>query len=218
MQGTLHHFIARFGLWPQSPAKRRAWNRTCFSWHQVALGAACAFAWIEDWPRAGVMAGASTALLVLGLVLARRTVREQLPATNHDADASSVGRDRSRDADDVQRLSLRSKVIPGGIWNQQFVDVAQSIGADYVGIFGSVAAGTDDRHSDIDVLVIGDVGTLQAQIFFSRLNRTLRTNIQVMAARKEWIENEVDQGSVFWRTVYDSPRIDLAGRWELKDL
>lgn len=118
----------------------------------------------------------------------------------------------------MQCLSLRSKVIPGGAWHQQFVDVAQSIGADYVGIFGSVAAGTDNRHSDIDVLVIGNVGTLQAQILFSPLNRKLKANIQVMAARKEWIENEVKHGSVFWRTVYDSPRIDLAGTWELKGL
>lgn len=88
MQGSLHHFIARFGLWPQSPAERRAWNRACFSWHQVALGAACAFAWIEDWPRAGVMGGASAALLVLGLVLARRVVRERRPATDRDGGAS----------------------------------------------------------------------------------------------------------------------------------
>jgi predicted nucleotidyltransferase len=215
MQGSLYHFIARFGLWPQSPAKRRAWNRTCFSWHQVALGAACAFTWIEDWPRAGVMGGVSAALLVLGLVLARRIVREQQPVTDRAVDPSTVGRDRSRDADDVPSSSLRSAVSPGGAWHQQFVDVAQSIGADYVGIFGSVAAGTDDRHSDIDVLVIGDVGTLQAQIFFSRLNLTLGTNIQVMAARKEWIENEVDQGSVFWRTVHDCPRIDLYGTWQM---
>jgi predicted nucleotidyltransferase len=91
--------------------------------------------------------------------------------------------------------------------------VADGIEAVYVGVFGSVAAGTDDAHSDIDILVVGNISAVAAQAAFKVVGRKHRKIVNVVAVTPTELASRVADGDAFWTSVAEGKRIDLKGSW-----
>ncbi len=58
--------------------------------------------------------------------------------------------------------------------------VADRIDAAYVGVYGSVASGTDDADSDIDVLVVGNLSVVAAQTALKSVGRKHHKTVNVV--------------------------------------
>jgi hypothetical protein len=92
--------------------------------------------------------------------------------------------------------------------------VAAGLDASYVGVFGSVASGTDDADSDLDILVVGDVTAVSSQAAFKTAGRKHRRIVNTIAVTKSEFANRLTEGGAFWTSVAKGKRIDLKGRFE----
>jgi predicted nucleotidyltransferase len=108
---------------------------------------------------------------------------------------------------------LRQLVACAGSLMVDLRAVADGIKAAYVGVFGSVAAGTDDAHSDIDVLIVGDLSVVAAQAAFKAVARKHRKTINVVVVRASELARKLKDGGAFWSSVIEGKRIDLRGAW-----
>jgi len=91
--------------------------------------------------------------------------------------------------------------------------VADGIHAAYIGVYGSVAAGTDDANSDIDVLIVGDLGLIAAQTAFKPIGRKHRKTVNVVAVTASELAQRLRDGGAFWTSIADGKKIDLKGAW-----
>ncbi len=110
--------------------------------------------------------------------------------------------------------SLRQLVASAGSLMTDLRVTADSVVADYVCVFGSYAAGSDDANSDIDVLVVGDLSAVAAQAAFKPVGRKHRKTINVVAVPAEGFADRVSEGGAFWNSVSTGKRIDLKGQWD----
>ncbi|WP_428634020.1 nucleotidyltransferase domain-containing protein [Sedimenticola sp.] len=106
-----------------------------------------------------------------------------------------------------------------GVVNKTFgmADVVKSVltpladSIEWSFIFGSVASGTERVGSDIDLLVVGDVGfaDLAGALYSSQgsLGREINPKIY---RREEWIQMLTDKDA-FVREILAKPRIDILG-------
>jgi DNA-binding transcriptional ArsR family regulator len=108
---------------------------------------------------------------------------------------------------------LRELVAAAGAFMGDLRAAAQALEALYVGIFGSVAQGTDDAHSDVDVLVVGPASSVQAQAAFKAVGRKYRRTINTIAVTREQLTEHLGEGGAFWSAVASNPRIDIQGDW-----
>jgi len=108
---------------------------------------------------------------------------------------------------------LRQLVIRAGALMNELRAVAASLDAEYVGVYGSVAAGTDDADSDVDVLVVGELGVVAAQTAFKAVGRKHGKSVNVVAVSAATLSDCLRGDSAFWASVANSPRIDLKGAW-----
>ena len=92
-------------------------------------------------------------------------------------------------------------------------NVASGIDAAYVAVFGSMASGTDDAHSDIDVLVVGDLSGLAAQTAFKAAGRKHRKTVNAVAVTASELVQKLREGGAFWTSIADGKKIDLKGVW-----
>ena len=90
---------------------------------------------------------------------------------------------------------------------------ADGIEAAYIGVFGSVAAGTDDAHSDIDVLIVGNLSTVAAQAAFKAVARRHRKAVNVVVVKASLLVHKLREGGAFWASIAEGKRIDLKGAW-----
>ncbi len=91
--------------------------------------------------------------------------------------------------------------------------VASGIDAAYVAVYGSVAAGTDDVNSDIDILVVGDLSGVAAQTAFKAAARKHRKTVNVVALTASEFVQKLRDGGVFWTSIAQGKTIDLKGTW-----
>ncbi len=91
--------------------------------------------------------------------------------------------------------------------------VAGGIDAAYVGVYGSMAAGTDDVDSDIDVLVVGDLSGVAAQAAFKAAGRKHRKTVNVVAVTASDLAQKLQGGAAFWASIDEGQKIDLKGAW-----
>ena len=108
---------------------------------------------------------------------------------------------------------LRQLVACAGSMMVDLRSVASGIEAAYVGVFGSMAAGTDDANSDIDVLVVGDLSGLAAQTAFKAAGRKHRKTVNVVAVTPAELVQKLREGSAFWNSIAEGQKIDLKGAW-----
>ena len=91
--------------------------------------------------------------------------------------------------------------------------MADGIEAACIGVFGSVDAGTDDAHSDIDVFVVGNISAVAAQAAFKAVGRKYRKTVNVVAVKPKELASRVTEGGAFWTSIAQGKRIDLKGSW-----
>lgn len=106
---------------------------------------------------------------------------------------------------------LRQLFLVSGELMEDLKAVARMLDAEYVAIFGSVAKGTDRPDSDIDVLVVGPLTTLDAQAAFKPVSRKHKRQVNALAISLEKLSSEAQDGSPFWEDVFANKLITLAG-------
>jgi predicted nucleotidyltransferase len=92
--------------------------------------------------------------------------------------------------------------------------VAHGLDAAYIGVYGSVAAGTDDTLSDVDVLVVGELSSVVAQTAFKAAGRKHRKTVNVLAVTPADFARNITDGAALWKSISDGARIDLKGTWD----
>jgi uncharacterized protein len=108
---------------------------------------------------------------------------------------------------------LRQLVACAGALMVDLRAAAQSINAAYVGVYGSVAAGTEDAQSDIDVLVVGRLSAVTAQAHFKAVGRQHHKTINVVVVTAAELARKLREGGAFWASIVNGKRIDLKGAW-----
>lgn len=108
---------------------------------------------------------------------------------------------------------LRQLVARAGALTLDLSDVANTLEASYVGIYGSVAAGTDDGSSDVDVLLIGNLSAMAAQTAFKGVGRKHGKTVNVVTLKAAELTQKLLEGGAFWESVAQSKKIDLKGAW-----
>jgi predicted nucleotidyltransferase len=106
---------------------------------------------------------------------------------------------------------LRQLFLMAGELMADLKEVAMNLPAEQVLVFGSVARGSDTPDSDVDVLVIGDISSIEAQAAFKAVSRKHARQISVMAVEEETLARQVAEGSQFWRDVMENKVIELKG-------
>ena len=109
---------------------------------------------------------------------------------------------------------LRELVASAGALRADLIAAAKPLGAAYVGVFGSVGAGTDGAASDVDVLVVGDVNGVAAQAAFKAVGRKHRRTINALAVTEAELVRHLAEAGAFWRSIADGKRSDLHGDWD----
>jgi predicted nucleotidyltransferase len=89
--------------------------------------------------------------------------------------------------------------------------IAQLSGVDAALVFGSVARGSEDASSDVDVLVIGDVDVAALGRALSEAERTLEREVNAtVLSQAEWRERLARKQS-FVTDIVTGPKIFLVG-------
>lgn len=78
-------------------------------------------------------------------------------------------------------------------------------------IYGSVAKGTETKHSDVDLFVIGDVKLRDISTILSGIGNETRKEINISAYSKTEFEKKLNEGNNFIAEVVSSPKIWLFG-------
>ena len=82
---------------------------------------------------------------------------------------------------------------------------------DWAFIFGSVASGKETATSDIDLMIIGDVGFTEIVTNLYSAQATLGREINPkIYSRKEWNQMK-DKKDAFIKEIFAKPRIDVMG-------
>ncbi len=89
--------------------------------------------------------------------------------------------------------------------------VAESLPVSQVLVFGSTAQGTARAESDVDVLVIGDMSSIEAQAAFKPVARQHGRPVNVMVIEAQALTEQLAAGSEFWRAILRGPIIMLKG-------
>lgn len=106
---------------------------------------------------------------------------------------------------------LRQLFVVSGALVADLKEVAARLPADQVLVFGSVAKGTDGPDSDVDVLVIGNLSSIEAQAAFKAVARKHRREVSVLTVGRSTFAEQLAQGSPFWRGILDNEVIMLKG-------
>ena len=78
-------------------------------------------------------------------------------------------------------------------------------------VYGSVAEGEDDAHSDIDLMIVGDIGSREASVALSEAKSFLRREINLSVHRREGFREKYREGNHYIRRVVASPKIFIIG-------
>jgi len=78
-------------------------------------------------------------------------------------------------------------------------------------IFGSAARGEAGAESDVDVLLIGPLSTIEAQAAFKGVGRRHGRRINAIAITETELVDNLEAGSAFWHDVLTQPLIMLNG-------
>ena len=81
-------------------------------------------------------------------------------------------------------------------------------------VFGSMARGTANANSDVDVLVLGSVSELKVNAALKPAGRKLGRAVHATASTVEAFMEQVRAGESFAQEIVQSPRITLLGHLE----
>lgn len=76
-------------------------------------------------------------------------------------------------------------------------------------IYGSAAAGDEDQLSDIDLMIIGKVDLMRLSATVSRLEDSIRRQINYVVYEREELDRKLQKGDAFLHNVQSGPKIML---------
>jgi predicted nucleotidyltransferase len=116
-------------------------------------------------------------------------------------------------ADDRSPLfgALRQLFLAADALLQDLRRVADTLQAEEVHVFGSMARGTARPDSDVDILVVGDLSTIEAQAAFKPVARKHKREVSVLVVDRDTLRKQAAEGAPFWRDVLAHPVITLKG-------
>jgi predicted nucleotidyltransferase len=116
-------------------------------------------------------------------------------------------------ADDRSPLfaALRQLFLAADALLQDLRSVAGNLQAEEVHVFGSMARGTAAADSDIDILVVGDLSTIEAQAAFKPVARKHKREVSVLVVDPDTLRKQAAEGTPFWQDVLAHPVITLKG-------
>ncbi len=81
----------------------------------------------------------------------------------------------------------------------------------FAAIYGSLAKGTDHARSDVDLLIVGDIGLEQAIAAIAPVEERVGREISVRVYSAEEFRQRRDQGDSFIRSVMSGPLMPIVG-------
>jgi predicted nucleotidyltransferase len=116
-------------------------------------------------------------------------------------------------ADDRSPLfaALRQLFLAADALLQDLRALARNLQAEEVHVFGSMARGTAGPDSDIDILVVGDLSTIEAQAAFKPVARKYKREVSVLVVDRDTLRKQATEGTPFWQDVLAHPVITLKG-------
>ena len=78
-------------------------------------------------------------------------------------------------------------------------------------VFGSSARGTEDAHSDLDLLVVGTISDMELGSKFRPSPGTLGRELNTLLYREESLRAEYKKGDSFIQQVIDGPKLFIRG-------
>jgi len=78
-------------------------------------------------------------------------------------------------------------------------------------VFGSVASGTEAAASDIDMLVVGSIGSRELSAILGPLGRDLGREFNPALYSEEEFRGKLEEGNHFIREVLSGPKIWIIG-------
>ena len=86
-------------------------------------------------------------------------------------------------------------------------------------IFGSVAKGTDEAGSDVDLLVVGEIEAMRLSALLTEIEQDIGREISPVSYRDDELRGMLASGSSFLSSVLDGPKIFVkGGEHELREL
>jgi predicted nucleotidyltransferase len=108
---------------------------------------------------------------------------------------------------ELQRIILKTT----GVGDVLRYGLSNVEGVEWAFVYGSAAAGNEDRFSDIDIMVVGTLDLEALSQVVSRLENDLARPINyIMLSLPELIER-LGRGDAFWHNVMASPKVFLVG-------
>jgi len=107
--------------------------------------------------------------------------------------------------------ALRQLFLAADALLQDLRKVADNLQAEEVHVFGSMARGTSGSDSDVDILVVGDLSTIEAQAAFKPVGRKHKREVSVLVVDRDTLRQQAAEGTPFWRDVLAHPVITLKG-------
>lgn len=107
--------------------------------------------------------------------------------------------------------ALRQLFLAADALLQDLRAVADNLQAEEVHVFGSMARGTAAPDSDVDILVVGDLSTIEAQAAFKPVARKHKREVSVLVVDRDTLRKQAAEGTPFWRDVLAHPVITLRG-------
>ncbi|MBC5766225.1 nucleotidyltransferase domain-containing protein [Ramlibacter albus] len=87
--------------------------------------------------------------------------------------------------------------------------VSRSI--EFAFVYGSIARGSEHAHSDVDVMIVGDLEFADAVIALSAAQPTLRRDINPTVLTRSEFERKLKQRDGFVAQVWKAPKLWLVG-------
>ncbi|MBI5277376.1 MAG: nucleotidyltransferase domain-containing protein [Burkholderiales bacterium] len=87
--------------------------------------------------------------------------------------------------------------------------VAEKI--EFAFVYGSMARGTEHAHSDVDVMIVGDVDFGEAVLALSAANAKLRREINPTVLTRSEVDKKLKQLDSFVAAVWKAPKLWLIG-------
>lgn len=108
---------------------------------------------------------------------------------------------------------LKSMVLKTAGLGDLLREALQNLGSiERAFIYGSVAAGTEDASSDIDLMLVGEVDLLALAPVITGLEERLGRSINYVVYSPEEFRQRRDKADPFLEEVLSNPRIMLIGR------
>lgn len=110
--------------------------------------------------------------------------------------------------EDIKRALLKT-VLLGDVVKEDLKSIGDEV--KYGFIYGSVASGNENASSDIDLLIIGDLGIKDVAVLIGETSRKLGREINPTIYSEREFRKKIEEENTFVNEVIGKPKIWLMG-------